>query len=415
MSFCLPDKKQMLISSEKWVLLVKLENKLKLLKICKSDNSNRLLDPYNQHKLIYPYLKEDEVHCFYLPFLNISMLSTKYNNYDKLVSSLFDLTKFLSLINNEDEDEEDEYYNIFKNKYTYQNMRDLNNNGIKDDTSKCLNLDETMFIQKDEIPPSNNYDNVMEMKNFDNKFLDSNKQKYYLYLNKDSYKAHLIDFKLEMSYFPELKFVTDLELDLNLFTKYKEILSDYLFYDEKQLMSIVGSENLSFINLKDRFNLLFEKDSDNKITFDNILSNLILNTNDILNDKKILSFYKSCLKKILEINKIEGDGYGYSLKLNHSNYIISAKNLLKQNENNTEPIPVDVFNDKLQSLKDDLLASIQTYIKHKETKQDDVLKASNEETNQDINLKDNNEINQVDISQVNLDISKQTYDDKHQE
>jgi len=109
MSFNLPEK-QTSVNSENWVLLIKLENKLKLLKISKCDKT----EVYSQHKLIYPNLEEENIHCFNLPFLNISMLSAKYDNYDKLVSSLFDLTKFLSLINNEDEDEEGyaffEYY-----------------------------------------------------------------------------------------------------------------------------------------------------------------------------------------------------------------------------------------------------------------------------------------------------------------
>ena len=301
MSFNLPENKSS-VNSENWVLLIKLENKLKLFKLSKCDKT----EVYSQHKLIYPNLEEENIHCFNLPFLNISMLSAKYENYDKLVSSLTELTNLSVLMNESKTNEEISYLK----KIEINDMHSLN------------------------ITPANNYDNIMEMKDFDNKFLDSNKKTYYLYLNKDNFKVYLLDTKLEMSYFPELKTVSDLELDINLFTKYKEILNDYLFYDENQVMSVVGNENLSFLNLKERFNLLFEKDSDNKMTFEEILNNLIVNVDDILNDKKMLVFYKASLRKILELNKVEKNTYVYFVKLKHSINIISAKNLLKINEKN---------------------------------------------------------------------------------
>lgn len=320
MSFYLPEK-QLTVNSDNWVLLVKLENKLKLFKLSKCDKT----EVYSQHKLIYPNLEEGNIHCFNLPFLNVSMLSTKYENYDKLVSSLTELTNLQYLMEN-------------------------NNNFNKNLEEKVLLKKETI---NDEVPPANHYDNVMEMKDFDNKFLDSNKKNYYVYLNNDTFNAYLLDTKLEMSYFPELKNVSTLELDLNLFNKYRDILNNTLFYNENQVMSVVGNENLSFSNLNERFNLLFEKDSDNKMTFDEILNNLIVNVDEVLNNKRMLSFYKASLKKILEISQVEKNTYLYFVKLKHSNNIVSAKNLLKLNENNTEAMPVDIFNEKLETLKDE--------------------------------------------------------------
>lgn len=318
MSFCFPEK-QSSVNLEDWVLLVKLEKKLKLLKLSKCDKN----DIYLQHKLIYPNIEENNIHCFNLPFLNISMLSTKYSNYDKLVTSLNEMT----------------------------NLQDLmkNNNNYNSEEIALLKK-ETM---NDEVPPANHYDNVMEMKDFDNKFLDSNKKTYYVYLNNDTFNAYLLDTELEMSYFPELKNVSTLELDLNLYNKYKDMLDNSLFYNENQVMNVVGSGNLSFSNLNERFNLLFEKDSDNEMTFDDILNNLIVNIDEVLNDKRMLSFYKASLRKILEINQVEKNTYLYLylVKLKHSDNILSAKNLLKINENNTEAMSVDVFNEKLETLK----------------------------------------------------------------
>jgi hypothetical protein len=348
-------KKQTLINLDNWVLLVKLENKLKLIKITNSYNNNLFLELYAQHKLIYPYLEKENIHCFFLPFLNVSMLSTKYENYNKLVSSLSDLTKIQLLVDNNKDIDENLFY---KKDNNYQDIRELNNN-IIDNTDNTISipnkpvLEESTFIKKDDVPPSNHYDNVMEMKDFDNKFLDSNKKSYYVYLNKDIFKAYLLDLKLETSYFPELKMVTKLELDMNLYTKYKEILNDYLYYDEIQVMSIIGNNNLSFLNLRERFNLLFEKDSDNKMTFDDILNNLIVNIDDIFINQKLISFYTSSLKKLLELNNIENINNKYLLKLTHSDNIVSAKNLLKLNVNNTEAIPVEIFNNKLDTLKNE--------------------------------------------------------------
>ena len=256
-----------------------------------------------------------------------------YKN-DKLVSSLTESTNKLPL-------DEPVFY-----------KNDKLVSSLTESTNK-LPLDESGFIKKDDIPPSNHYDNIMEIKYFENKFLDSNKKSYFVYLNNDTFNAYLLDTKLEILYFPELKNVFTLELDLNLFTKYKEILNNTLFYNENQVMSIVGNENLSFSNLNERFNLLFEKDYDNKMTFDEILNNLIVNIDEVLNDKRMLSFYKASLRKILEINQVEKNTYVYFVKLKHSNNIISAKNLLKLNENNTEAIPVEIFNEKLETLKDE--------------------------------------------------------------
>jgi hypothetical protein len=327
-------------SLNKWVLLVKLQDTLKFFNLEKYNND----EFYQQHKLVYPYLEKENIHCFDLPFLDISMLSKDFKNYDKLVLTLSDLTKLQYLMKN---------------------------------TSKEVSLN---FLKKndvkEEVPPANNFDTVMEIKDFDNKFLDSNKKSYYVYLNNDNFKAYLLDMELNMSYFPELEFVNTLEMDLNLFNKYDDILNESLFYNKTQLLDLVGNNSLSFSSLKERFNLLFEKDNNEKMTFDDILNNMITNIDDVLENKKLLSFYKSSLKKILELNQVERDFDLYLLKLKHSNNIISAKNLLKMNENNKEAIPVDIFNEKLETtLSMRKLFDEQNYKENQlQTEQKDILK-----------------------------------------
>jgi hypothetical protein len=295
------------------VVLVKLQDTLKLFKLDSFDRKTF----YEQHKLVYPYLEKENVHCFDLPFLDISMLSKDFKNYDKLVLTLSDLTNLQYLMK--------KYNNTSIGKF-FKDKNDV----------------------KEEVPPANNFDNVMEIKDFDNKFLDSNKKSYYVYLNNENFKAYLFDMELNMSYFPELEYVNTLELDVNLYNKYNDILNESLFYNKDQLLDLVGNNSLSFSNLKDRFNLLFEKDNNEKMRFDDILNNIII-IDDVLKDTKLLSFYKSSLKKILELNQVERNFDLYLLKLKHSNNIISAKNLLKMNENNTEAIPVDIFNETLET------------------------------------------------------------------
>jgi hypothetical protein len=296
------------------VVLVKLEDKLKLFKLDSFDREAF----YEQHKLVYPYLEKENIHCFNLPFLDISMISKDYKNYDKLVITLTDLIKLQDLIDK-------------------KSTGEISLNFLKKN------------VVKDEVPPANNFDTVMEMKDFNNKFLDSNKKSYYVYFNNDNFKSFLFDIELNMSYFPELEYVNSLELDLNLYNNINGILNESLFYNKNQVLNVVGNNDLSFSNLKDRFDLLFEKNNDEKMTFDDILNNIIINIDDVLKDTKLLSFYKSSLLKILKLNQVERNFYSYLLKLKHSNNISSAKNLLKINENNTEAIPVDIFNEKLET------------------------------------------------------------------
>jgi hypothetical protein len=326
-------------SLNKWVLLVKLQDTLKFFNLEKYNND----EFYQQHKLVYPYLEKENIHCFDLPFLDISMLSKDFKNYDKLVLTLSDLTKLQYLMKN---------------------------------TSKEVSVN---FLKKndvkEEVPPANNFDTVMEIKDFDNKFLDSNK-KSYVYLNNDNFKAYLLDMELNMSYFPELEFVNTLNMDLNLFNKYNDILNESLFYNKAQILDLVGNNSLSFSSLKERFSILFEKDNNETMTFDDILNNMITNIDDVLENKKLLSFYKSSLKKILELNQVERNVNLYLLKLKHSNNIISAKNLLKMNENNKEAIPVDIFNEKLETtLSMRKLFDEQNYKENQlQTEQKDILK-----------------------------------------
>jgi hypothetical protein len=327
-------------SLNKWVLLVKLQDTLKFFNLEKYNND----EFYQQHKLVYPYLEKENIHCFDLPFLDISMLSKDFKNYEKLVLTLSDLTKLQYLMKN---------------------------------TSKEVSLN---FLKKndvkEEVPPANNFDTIMEIKDFDNKFLDSNKKSYYVYLNNDNFRAYLFDTELNMSYFPELEYVNTLNMDLNLYNKYYDILNESLFYNKAQLLDLVGNNSLSFSSLKERFNLLFEKDNNETMTFDDILNNMITNIDNVLENKKLLSFYKSSLKKILELNQVERDFDLYLLKLKHSNNIISAKNLLKMNENNKEAIPVDIFNEKLETtLSMRKLFDEQNYKENQlQTEQKDILK-----------------------------------------
>ena len=284
-----------------------------LIKVFKSDIKYQLKEIIDQHMYVYQkeFTNDDIMEFTHIPEQLIKSNYITFKNENTVEQNLEKLQHLSDI-------------------YNYFEISSINNNKPE----KIINI--SAYQPNDNVCTANNVSELI---------LDENKTIIDLMFNPTTMKVYYNDKDrinrntIIMEMFPELTYVGEFVFNMNMETLKEKLLNKY-YYSVDQVKIEVNTlthdddEVLTYQKLVELFHQKFEFEEKNNYNLDEIIDTLAIKS-----DKKIVDFYKMCLKDFLDKNSIKSSEKGFMLKLKTQFKKIDVD----------EPIPTDEFDNLLQA------------------------------------------------------------------